>query len=332
MNQPPRFLIVQTAFIGDVILATSLVEKLHFHFPDATIDFLLRKGNEGLLKNNPHLNDVLIWDKKNGKYRDLLRLVRLIRPRRYDKVINLQRFGATGLLTALSGAVETVGFEKNPFSRFFTYGIEHRIAPDIHEINRNTELVSWFTNHTALKPKLYPSPGDFERVKPYQTQPYICLAPTSVWFTKQYPEEKWMDFLRQIPPALTVYLLGAPSDSEAVERIRQGVGSERVVNLSGKLSFLESAALMKGAQMNYVNDSAPLHLASAMNAPTTAIFCSTIPQFGFGPLADDSHRIEIEEILDCRPCGLHGHKKCPLGHFQCAYGIRTEQLMQRLPK
>ena len=332
MNQPPRFLIVQTAFIGDVILATSLVEKLHFHFPDATIDFLLRKGNEGLLKNNPHLNDVLIWDKKNGKYRDLLRLIRLIRSRRYDKVINLQRFGATGLLTALSGAEETIGFEKNPFSRFFTYRIEHRIAPDIHEINRNTELVSWFTNHTALKPRLYPSPGDFERVKPYQTKPYICLAPTSVWFTKQYPEEKWMDFLRQLPVSLTVYLLGAPSDSEAVERIRQGVASERVVNLSGKLSFLESAALMKGAQMNYVNDSAPLHLATAVNAPTTAIFCSTIPQFGFGPLADDSHQIEIEEILDCRPCGLHGRKKCPLGHFQCAYGIRTEQLVQRLPR
>lgn len=332
MNHPHRFLIVQTAFIGDVILATSLVEKLHSHFPDATIDFLLRKGNESLLKNNPYVNDVLIWDKKNGKYRDLLRLIRVIRPRRYDKVINLQRFGATGLLTALSGASEKIGFSKNPFARFFTHQIEHQIAPDIHEINRNTELVSWFTNRTALKPKLYPSAEDLERIKPYQTKPYICIAPTSVWFTKQYPEEKWGDFLRQLPDQLTVYLLGAPSDSQAAERIRQQAGNERVVNLSGKLSFLESAVLMKGAQMNYVNDSAPMHLASAVNAPTTAVFCSTVPQFGFGPLADNAHLVEIEEMLDCRPCGLHGRKACPLGHFQCAYGIRTEQLMESLPK
>jgi ADP-heptose:LPS heptosyltransferase len=330
MNQPPRFLIVQTAFIGDVILATSLVEKLHFHFPEATIDFLLRKGNEGLLKNHPHLNDVLIWDKKNGKYSDLRRLLRVVRQRRYDKVINLQRFGATGLLTALSGAAETVGFGKNPFSRFFTHRVEHRIAPDIHEIDRNTALIGWFTNRTSFKPVLYPSAEDFDRVKPHQTNPYICVAPTSVWFTKQYPEEKWIDFLRQIPEHLTVYLLGAPSDSVATERIRQRVDSQRIVILSGKLSLLESAALMKGALMNYVNDSAPLHLASAVNAPTTAIFCSTIPQFGFGPLADDSRVVEIEEILDCRPCGLHGRKKCPLGHFQCAYGIRTEQLMERI--
>ncbi|GAB3916628.1 glycosyltransferase family 9 protein [Larkinella terrae] len=331
MNKPHRFLIVQTAFIGDVILATSLVEKLHFHFPDATIDLLLRKGNEGLLKNHPYLNEVLIWDKKKNKYRDLLRLIRIIRPRRYDKIINLQRFGATGLLTALSGAVETIGFDKNPFSRFFTRRVEHRIAPDIHEIDRNTELVSWFTNRSALKPRLYPSTEDINRVKPYQNKSYLCIAPTSVWFTKQYPEEKWVEFLRQLPDHLTVYMLGAPADSNAIDRIRQNVNSKRVVNLAGQLSFLESAALMKGAQMNFVNDSAPMHLASAVNAPTTAIFCSTIPQFGFGPLADESHLVEIEEILECRPCGLHGRPECPLGHFQCAYGIRTQQLMEKLP-
>ncbi|MGA0559626.1 glycosyltransferase family 9 protein [Larkinella sp. VNQ87] len=331
MNQPFRFLIIQTAFIGDVILATSLIEKLHAHYPDAHLDVLVRKGNEGLLKGHPFLNEVLVWDKKNGKYRDLLRLLRIIRPRRYDKVINLQRFGATGLLTALSNATETVGFSKNPFSRFFTYRVEHRIAPGIHEIDRNTELVSDFTNRAVYRPRLYPSATDFNLVEPYQDRPYICVAPTSVWFTKQYPEEQWVDFLQRVPAPYTVYLLGAPSDVEAVERIRLSVDSERVISLAGKLPLLASAALMQGAQMNFVNDSAPLHLASAVNAPTTAIFCSTVPQFGFGPLADESHLVEIEEILECRPCGLHGRKACPLGHFLCAHGIRTEQLLERIP-
>lgn len=78
---------------------------------------------------------------------------------------------------------------------------------------------------------------------------------------------------------------------------------------------------MKSATMNYVNDSAPLHIASAMNAPVTAIFCSTVPAFGFGPLRENGRVVETSERLDCRPCGLHGHSACPKGHFRCAMGI-----------
>ena len=91
----------------------------------------------------------------------------------------------------------------------------------------------------------------------------------------------------------------------------------KVINLSGQLSLLQSAALMKGAQMNYVNDSGPLHLCSAMDAPVTAFFCSTIPGFGFGPLSSVKVVLETKEELSCRPCGMHGKSACPLGHFAC---------------
>jgi heptosyltransferase-2 len=97
-------------------------------------------------------------------------------------------------------------------------------------------------------------------------------------------------------------------------------GSAEVMNLAGKLTLLQSAALMAGAQHNYVNDSGPLHLASATNAPVSAFFCSTIPEFGFGPLSDKASIIEVQG-LDCRPCGLHGHKSCPKGHFRCGEGL-----------
>lgn len=75
--------------------------------------------------------------------------------------------------------------------------------------------------------------------------------------------------------------------------------------------------------MNYVNDSAPMHLCSAVNAPVTAIYCSTIPEFGFGPLSDNSHILQTKEKLSCRPCGLHGFKSCPEKHFKCAWGIEV---------
>lgn len=334
-TKSPRFLIIQTAFIGDVILATALLEQLHRLYPDARLDMLVRKGNEGLLVNHPFLNEVLIWHKQGTKYRDLARLLPIIRSRNYDAVLNLQRYGTMGLLTALSGAKRTVGFNKNPFSRFFTHRVEHRFEPGVHEVDRNTGLLKALginePTDGSVRPKLYPSADDYDRVKAYQRQPYVCMAPMSVWFTKQYPPERWVELIQALSPTLTIYLLGAPTDKAACEAIQSQSGSDRrVVNLAGQLSLLQSAALQQGAIMNYVNDSAPLHLCSAMNAPTTAIFCSTVPEFGFGPLADTSRVVQTPEPLDCKPCNLHGRKACPLGHFRCAWGIRVEDLTGEL--
>ena len=99
-----KFLIIQTAFIGDVILATAVVEKLHEFYPESKIDFLLRKGNEGLLDNHPFINDVLIWDKKNKKYDNLKAISRSVKRKKYDVVVNLQRFASSGMITAFSGS------------------------------------------------------------------------------------------------------------------------------------------------------------------------------------------------------------------------------------
>ncbi|AKD56750.1 glycosyltransferase family 9 protein [Spirosoma radiotolerans] len=335
-TNPPRFLIIQTAFIGDVILATAMLEQVHEAYPTAVLDILVRKGNEGLLANHPFLNEVLIWDKKGtggmfAKYRDFWRLLNIIRPRHYDAVLNLQRYGTMGLLTVLSEAKKTIGFDKNPFARFFTHQVEHRFEPGVHEVDRNAGLLRalGITGGFVRRPKLYPSLNDYSIAQTYQSQPYVCIAPMSVWFTKQYPAQRWVELIRALPQDLRVYLLGASSDLLACKAIKTMVGPQTdIVNLAGKLSLLQSAALLQGAVMNYVNDSAPLHLCSAMNAPTTAVFCSTVPEFGFGPLADGSRVVQTPEPLDCKPCNLHGRTHCPLGHFRCAWGIRTEELAQ----
>ena len=314
-----KILIIQTAFIGDVILATPLIEKLHQQFPDAKIDFLLRKGNEGLLKNHPKLNEVLIWNKKQNKTKNLFSILQKIRRTKYDNVINCQRFFSTGMLTAFSNAKEKVGFDKNPLSIFFTKKIKHQIADSnnfTHEIQRNHHLIAHLTNEQPALPKLYPSDSDFNQIK--TNERYICIAPTSVWFTKQLPAEKWLELIQRLPKEEEIYLLGAPSDFESCEKIKSTSQHSNIHNLAGKLNLLQSAALMKNAQMNYVNDSAPLHLASAMNAPVTGVFCSTVPSFGFTPLSSVRRVLETKEKLDCRPCGLHGFKACPKGHFKCS--------------
>ena len=327
-----KMLIIQTAFIGDVVLATNLIEKLHLFFPDASIDFLLRKGNEGLLAGHPFLQEVLIWDKKKNKQRNLFRLLSKIRRAKYDVVINVQRFAATGILTAFSGAGQTIGFTKNPLSFLFTKRVAHDVGEENtkHETARNLELIADLTDTGYVRPRLYPSAEDREKVARYISQDFITVSPASVWFTKQFPAAQWVAFINRVPEQHTVFLLGGPGDQDLCESISMAVNHPKVITLAGQLGFLESAALMSSARMNFVNDSAPMHFASAMNAPVTAVFCSTVPAFGFGPLSDIRHIVEIEAPLYCRPCGLHGYKACPEKHFLCAKNIREEQLLNAL--
>ncbi len=321
-----KFLIIQTAFIGDVVLATPLIEKLNRFYPEAEIDFLLRKGNESLLRDHPKVHEVLVWDKKNSKYGNLAALGRLIRRKKYDVVINLQRFASSGLLTTSSGAKVKVGFSKNPFSSMFTKKVPHVIDKKTHEVERNLLLIEELTDNSFQKPVLYPSEADYEKTEMYKQGIYYCMAPASVWFTKQFPAEKWVELINRMNPDHRIYLLGSPTDLELCASIQAANIQGNVHILAGELSLLQSAALMRDARMNYVNDSAPLHLASAMNAPVTAIYCSTIPEFGFGPLSDRSHIVQIDYPLSCRPCGLHGKKACPEGHFKCAWDIDVNKI------
>ena len=327
-----KLLVIQTAFTGDVVLATAILEKLHRHYPGAQIDFLLRKGNEGLLQGHPFINELLVWDKKERKKRNLLEMALRVRSNKYTHIINIHRFGTSGFITFLSGARYKAGFDKNPFSFCYTKKVKHIISgPDssspVHEVQRNQQLIADITDSEAALPKLYPQSGDYELIKQYQAQPYICIAPSSVWFTKQFPVEKWISLLNMLPRHYVVYIIGAPGDSYTAESIAGMTLHTGVKNLCGKLSFLQSAALMQGAEMNYANDSAPLHFASAMDAPVTAVYCSTVPAFGFGPLRSNGRVVEVKDKLYCRPCGLHGHKACPEGHFRCAQEITNEQLL-----
>ena len=329
------FLIVQTAFIGDVVLATALAEKLHGHHPEATIDFLVRKGNEGLFTGHPYIGTVWVWDKKGAKLASLFRILRKVRRRRYDAVVNVQRYLMTGLFTAFSGASQRIGFDANPASLFFDLRVPHgnrQGEPPAHEVERNQRLIALITDERHARPRLHPSKDDFAKVRHLVSKPFVCIAPASVWETKQYPAGKWVTFIDSLPRGLKVCLIGGPGDRTLCEVITSSCEVERPIhNLAGSLSLLESAALQSGALMNYVNDSAPMHFASAMNAPVTAVYCSTVPGFGYGPLSDVSHVVQTDEPLACRPCGIHGRKTCPEGHFKCAMTIRDERLLACLP-
>lgn len=334
-----KILILQTAFIGDVILATSLIELVKKKFPQAQIDFLLRKGNESLLKGHPQISNIIIWNKKKGKYLNLIKLAVSARKEKYDYVLNIQRFASSGIFMALCGGKVKIGFKQNPLSIFFTHKIDHKIPYPyndffLHEVQRNSLLLAPMTNEEKIidameiPPRLYPSNKDFKKIETLKEDNYIVLAPSSVWFTKQWAKEKWIELKEKLISNYHLYFIGGPDDKDYIQSI---IGaSPNCTNLCGELNLLQSAALMKKAKRVIVNDSAPLHLASSVNAPTTAIFCSTVPDFGYTPLATNHKVIQLSPRLECMPCGLHGKKDCPLGHFKCAYDIKVEDVLKTL--
>ena len=295
MPTPREVLVIQTAFIGDVILTTGLLETLL----DAgyEVDVLVRAGNEGLFAGHPRLRQVLVWEKRRQKYRHWWHLLKQLRRQRYDLVINTHRYLATGLWTALSGAPARYGFRQNPLSFTYTFRTDHLPGDGSLEVERNLQLIRPLQLPGRLSPKLYPRPADWAAAASPAT-PYITIAPASVWYTKRYPPASWAELIRRLPPEVEIQLIGGAEDELLCKEVAEASGRNCTIR-AGELSLLASAALMSGAQMNYVNDSSPLHLASAMNAPVTAFFLSTAPVLGFGPLSDVSYLREPIEPLSC---------------------------------
>ncbi len=330
-----KILIVQPASIGDVVLTTPLIENLHHFYPNAQIDFFMRVEYVSLLENHPYLHHIYTWHKKKNKYKNLFRLIKSIQKERYDLIVNVQRHFSSGLVLTLSKAGITSGFNKNPLSLFFTHVYKHVMGVKgqyIHEVDRNLLLISFLDKEpTIRRPVLHPHSTDYEKVKPLKSKPYICIAPSSLWYTKRLPTEKWIALIDAIPDTFSIYLLGSKADRETSSYIVQSTQNKNVKDLCGDLSLLESTALIDDAAMVYANDSAVMHIASAMNTPTTATFLSTALPLGYGPMADDAIVVETKEDLSCKPCGFHGYHSCPKKHFKCGLDIDVQDLIRRIP-
>ncbi|MDG2425491.1 MAG: glycosyltransferase family 9 protein [Flavobacteriales bacterium] len=330
---------VQPAFLGDAVLATSLLESIKRRWPSALLSVLVREEAAPLFDGHPFLERVWSWDRKSGgvlgKYGRLLKLVRAVRKSRYDVVINVHRHGSSALLTLCSGAT-TVGFTASPAGRLWSHRIQHVWGDGTHEIERNAALLAPLDCTTApCRPKLYPP-----SMAP-STAGSIVLAPASVWRTKMWPLEKWAALaveLADLWPERELIWVGGPSDRALLEHIANELcaksGALRSLDslnmrvVAGEYSLLETAGVMAVAALVISGDSAPLHLASGVNARALGVFCSTTEAFGFGPTSDFSAVVEVKpEELVCKPCGMHGRKACPLRHFKCGEQLEVDRVL-----
>ena len=327
--------VIQTAFLGDVVLTTPLLETLaRRHGP---VDVVTTPAAAPLLATHPAVRRVIPFDKRGADrgLSGLLALARRLRAERYDVAYLPHRSLRTAVLAWLACIPRRVGF-RDGWPLCYT---ETRRRPQGregggHEVDRLLALVS--DRAAAAMPSLVTSQADRAATEAWLrehdvSQPFVALAPGSIWGTKRWPYYK--DLAVRLSARAAIVTVGGSEDAtlgeEIVRAVEGGRGRSRAVNASGRLTVRQSVEVIRRAALLVTNDSAPLHFAQAVGTPTVAIFGSTVPAFGFGPRGPRDRVVELAGLA-CRPCSAHGPPSCPLGHHRCMKALTVEDVLRAI--
>jgi heptosyltransferase II len=335
---PSGIVIVQTAFPGDVVLTLPLARRVKELNPGARVGFVVTPGAADLLANHPAIDDIILFDKRGSAQglRGLRGLARRLRTSGYDVALVPHRSVRSALLVRLAGIPRRIGFDRSAGRIFFTDVV--RYDPDQHEVDRNLALLSRFgpPPEHPMVPELYPSSADMAEVDrrlrgwTLRGGSMIAVAPGSVWATKRWPAERFAGVVSGlIDRGWRIVLVGGTTDRELCSGIEKEVRSAACLNTAGELTLLQSAELIRRCELLISNDSAPVHLASAMRTPVIALFGPTIPAFGFAPRGPSDVILDVSG-LDCRPCGIHGGTTCPTGTFACMLSISPARVLRQV--
>ena len=315
----PSSLVIQTSFLGDTVLTTPLLAQLARR---GEVDVVTTPASATLLANHPAVRTIIVYDKR-GADRGLggfMSLARRLRATAYDVAFLAQGSLRSAALALAAGIPSRVGFDTSAGRWFYTKRVTYR--EDLHHAARLLRLArpnGRPATPEELRPSLHPGHADRSAVTALLAshgvaagESLVALAPGSVWATKRWPY--YAELAGLLAADSRAVIIGGADDAELARAIV--AAAPRAIDATGHLSLLASAELIGRANAIVTNDSAPLHLASAMGTPTLAIFGPTVPAFGFGPLAPASIVVG-HDGLPCRPCDRHGPQHCPLGHFRC---------------
>ena len=305
-------LVIQTAFLGDVILSTPLLSALaEQHGP---VDVVTTPLAAPLLETHPAVRQVFPYDKRQADrgWQGLRTLANRLREQRYIRAYLPHRSLRTAALALLARIPSRIGYAGS-WSFLYT---EARTKPRTgHETDRLLALANGASG--VYPPQLRPTPEDERVAAGLIDGDFVALAPGSIWGSKRWPY--YAELAASLAKLTGLVVVGGRDDVELGDEIcsaAQGGAGRPAVNACGKLTLRQSAALIGRAALLVTNDSAPLHLATAMGTPVVALFGPTVTEFGFGPLRPGDAALGVDE-LRCRPCSPHGPPACPLGHHRC---------------
>jgi lipopolysaccharide heptosyltransferase II len=331
-----KILIIQTAFIGDAVLTLPMIQKLKEIFVNAELHLLCIPSTSEIFSASPYVKKVLVYDKRD-RDKSLLSLFRLIlkvRSEKYSRIYSPHRSFRTSLIVKFSGVKLTFGFDNSSLRNAYKYLVCYEKSK--HEVQRNLDLIgfSYNSENWKIKPELNfieNSPAPLEKlfVNCRVKSKYIVVAPGSMWNTKKYPAEFYLSIIKYlVSRKYFILLMGGEKDQTLCQELASGFIDE-VKSVAGKFSLIESVSILSGAEILISNDSAPTHLGMCADIPVLTIYCSTVPDFGFYPYNSTSSYISYND-LECKPCGIHGHDKCPVNTFDCAHKLKPDMVISKI--
>ncbi len=326
-----RVLLIRLSSLGDVVLATAAVEALAEDRPDVEIHVLTKPAFREVFRNHPAVARCLEWDPSEG----LGRLAEAVRRGGYDRVVDLHGNLRTRALRALAPTMRWSRYRKGSVRRRVAVWLRKPALLDrAHVVDRYVRALAPLGVRPVRRlPRVFPAEADYGRVEAllrasgWAGQPLIALAPAARWATKAWPEAHWIDLVSRIRGEDRGFpvVIGGAGDRDLAERILAGGPG---ANLAGETSIPETAAVLERCEVLVTNDSAPLHLATAVGTRVVALFGPTVTGFGFYPLGPLDRVLERPE--PCRPCSLHGGERCRLGTLSCLEGVSPETVCEDL--
>ena len=321
MDNPKRILIIQLKRAGDVIVTTPVLASLRAVLPESKIDFLVDQPFAPLLENNPHIDKVQVYD------RQALRSTwRRLRDASYDWILDFQSSPRSVLAGLYSGARLRYGYGVPFWGRFFYRAIP-RPGGGVSATEGKMSLVR------ALLPQV-PLAGErriylMEKEREWAVTQMgsagkgaIGLVPTHRRASRRWPASYFAELSRRlISSGHPVWFFWGPGEKDYVEAIGRQVPETRMIP---ETSLREMAALLNQCKIVVTNDNGPMHLASAVGAPTVTIYGPTDPAC-WNP-GGPRHRVLQAAHLSCLGCNLND---CPFGH-ECMEGVTPDRVVSEV--
>jgi heptosyltransferase-2 len=331
--------LIQTAFLGDVVLATALQRRVADSLPDAEIHWLVRPDAEAIVAPLVLPGHVLVYAKR-GEEKGLagfFRMSAVLAERQFDAALAVQRSFRTAALLWHAGIPTRVGFSGAGGSFFYTDRVAYRGE---HARDRMLRLVEGIglaaadppLPYLAVDPAAKQAVGERLAGEGVAAEArLVVLAPGSAWATKQWPARYFGAVASELLSCGydRAIVIGGPGDRSLAGEVASAAGdlSGSVLDWTGLTTTAEMVAVIDRAALCLANDSGPGHVSGAVDTPLVSIFGPTTPEMGFAPLGSSVVLVGRED-LGCRPCSRHGSARCPISTHACMEDLAPEFVLR----
>ena len=319
--QPSRICVIKPSSLGDVVHAFPFLAALRRHWPEARISWVVNRGLRSLLDGHPDLDEVIPFDRTQVRLHPrgvatVARFLADLRSRRFDLAIDLQGLFRSGVMTAATGASVRVGLASAREGAGIFYN--HKVAiesAETHAVDRLLAVAEALGAETATawsSASVASSADDrawARRELDRLPSPWLAFNVGARWLTKRWPPEQFAAVARRARDELGagLILVGAPEDRPLVDALLTSLGTTfpAPLDLCGRTTLPQLAALAAEVDLFLSNDTGPLHLAAAAGAPTLGIYTCTSPT-RTGPYGPRSTTVQ-----SCVWCAPSFRKTCP---------------------